>query len=99
VDHDADGAIAKRRAESGLLGALLGRERWGGERQIISCATCTWIRSKEKSGTFVSRFVVWGGGDKTGGGGFRLAYRPACPPRTDDQGSGELGLYFNFLKL
>lgn len=81
------------------MGALVGRERWSGERQVISCASCTVILLKEKSGTFVEPFVVWGGGDRTGGGGFRLAYRAPLLKEAAIRAQVSLGLYFNFLKL
>jgi hypothetical protein len=81
------------------LGALLGRERWSGKRQIISCPSCTIDPLKEKSGTFVEPFVVWGGGDKNGGGGFRLAYRTPVLQAPTIRGQFSLGFYFNFLKL
>lgn len=81
-------------------GALLGRERWGGERQITVCAGCaTQGPLHEKSGNFIEPFVVWGGGDRNGGGGFKLAYRTPLQKAPTVRGQVSLGLYFNFLKL
>jgi len=86
----------QRRAESGGSARCSARTM-GGERQIISCATCTVDPLKEKSGTFVEPFVVCGA---AGGQDWRRRFSPrippACPPRTDDQGSGELGTLLQF---
>jgi hypothetical protein len=57
------------------LGMLLGKSHWSGERQISSCETCRYDPLGMGRPGFLEPFVMFGGGDRDGGGGLRLAYR------------------------
>jgi hypothetical protein len=81
------------------LGARLGNARWSGERRVEDCVTCTDIREPMRAGMYVSPFVVFGGGDQRGGGGFRFGYTHFLDRDARMRSSMTLGLYFNLLNV
>lgn len=81
------------------LGAHLGSARWSGERRAEQCPTCPPVPLRMRAGPYVSPFIVFGGGDQNGGGGFRIAYTHFLREDASLRSSMAFGLYFNLLNL
>lgn len=80
-------------------GFLVGSSHWTGERRLRNCAPCFADRIGMRAAFFAEPFVMFGGGDRDGGGGFRLAYRRYLRDVDTVTGAIHFGLFFNFLKL
>lgn len=80
-------------------GALLGSSKWTGARRMPDCVHCYRLKIPMESGLFVEPFVMFGGGDREGGGGIRAAYRRYLGGRRTIDGALHLGLFFNFTRL
>ena len=81
------------------LGARFGNARWSGERRLENCPTCADIREPMRSGLYVAPFIVFGGGDQNGGGGFRFAYTHFLKDNARMRSSMAFGVYFNLLTI
>lgn len=78
------------------LGTLLGKSHWSGERK---CEGCVYDPLRMGRPWFVEPFAMFGGGDRDGGGGLRLAYRHNGGGFEAMHGAMTLGLFFAFGRL
>jgi hypothetical protein len=81
------------------VGALAGAARWSGERRIIPDCPCGAPTLHMRSGGFVEPFVILGGGDSDGGGGFRLGYRHPLSGGSTLHEMLTLGVFFALAKI
>ena len=81
------------------LGGLIGRSVWSGERAVRSCEQCAVDPLVMGSAYFVQPFVMFGGGDKDGGGGLRTSYRYYTHGNRAMHSAFTLGLFFAFGRL
>ena len=81
------------------LGAMLGVSKFSGERRTDGCIPCGSERFSMLAAGYVQPFVVFGGGDKDGGGGFRLGYRHYFKSDKTIRSALTFGLFFDFIKL
>jgi hypothetical protein len=80
-------------------GALAGWSKWSGERVVESCEECRVEPIPMGTAYFVQPFVMFGGGDKDGGGGLRLAYRHYVHGSRAMHSALTFGLFFALGKL
>jgi hypothetical protein len=81
------------------FGGKFGSAKWGGERRLAGCVGCSTDNPMHMvSGAYVEPFVVFGGGDRDGGGGFRLAYRQSVFPVETIRSAVTFGFFFDLLK-
>jgi hypothetical protein len=81
------------------VGARLGNGRWSGERRLEACANCNYEPLPMRSSYYIQPFVVFGGGDRSGGGGFRLSYTHYMRANSTIRSAVAFGFYFNLLAL
>lgn len=81
------------------LGGLAGASKWSGERTIRSCAGCEAEPLPMGGAYFVQPFVMFGGGDKDGGGGLRVSYRHYMGGDEAMHSAATFGLFFAFGRL
>ena len=77
------------------FGALLGTSQWSGERVCINCRLAP---MSMRSPGFIEPFAIFGGGDKDGGGGLRIAYRHHLG-ESAMRSAVTFGLFFAFGRL
>jgi hypothetical protein len=80
-------------------GVLAGQSKWSGERRMDGCLGCATDRLHMVAGPFLEPFFMFGGGDKDGGGGFRLGYRRYVSGSRTLQSAVRFGVFFDFIKL
>jgi hypothetical protein len=88
------------------LGLLAGKSHWSGQRKMNSLDTsicemddCRYEPLKMGRPGFLEPFVMFGGGDKSGGGGLRLAYRHHFGGFEAMHETVTFGLFFAFGRL